>query len=68
MRIRVNGSDRDVPAGTTAADAARLVGVEASERGVAVAVGGDVVPRGEWAATRLVDGDEIEVVRAAAGG
>ncbi|MBU2694571.1 sulfur carrier protein ThiS [Pimelobacter sp. 30-1] len=36
--------------------------------GVAVAVNDEVVPRGEWAARRLVDGDVVEVVTAVQGG
>src|SRR5690606_28889300 len=42
--------------------------VTAADRGVAVAVGGEVVPKAEWATTVLADGATVEVVRAAAGG
>ena len=37
-------------------------------RGTAVAVNGEVIPRGEWAATELRDGQEIEVLHAVQGG
>ena len=37
-------------------------------RGVAVAVDGEVVPRGEWSATELEDGREVEVLHAVQGG
>ena len=37
-------------------------------RGVAVALGGEVVPRGAWSSTSLPDGAEIEVVQAVQGG
>jgi len=35
---------------------------------VAVALNGEIVPRDRWAATRLRDGDELEVVHVVAGG
>ena len=37
-------------------------------RGVAVAVDGEVVPRGEWATTELRDGQQVEVLHAVQGG
>ena len=39
-----------------------------SPKGIAVARNGEVVPRSTWADTPLQDGDEIEIVTAAAGG
>ena len=44
-------------------DLARLV-----DRGVAVAVQGEVVPRAEWVTMCLRNGDRIEVVGAIQGG
>jgi sulfur carrier protein len=35
---------------------------------VAVAVAGEVIPRGRWTTTSLGDGDQIEVVAAIQGG
>jgi sulfur carrier protein len=37
-------------------------------RGVAVALNGEIVRRGDWATTALHDGDIVEIVSAAAGG
>jgi sulfur carrier protein len=37
-------------------------------RGVAIAVNGIIVPRSQWEHARVVTGDAIEVVTAAAGG
>jgi sulfur carrier protein len=37
-------------------------------RGVAVAVDGEVVPRGEWDTTELHDGTRVEIVGAVQGG
>jgi sulfur carrier protein len=38
------------------------------ERGVAVAVDGEVVPRAEWESRALSEGENVEVVRAVQGG
>jgi sulfur carrier protein len=40
----------------------------AEGRGVAVAVDGEVVPRGDWPSTRLREGQKVEVVAAVQGG
>ncbi len=39
-----------------------------SERGVAVALNGEVVHRGQWPSTVVGDGSYVEIVTAAAGG
>jgi sulfur carrier protein len=36
--------------------------------GIAVAVNGTVVPRGEWDSRRVQDGDAVEIVTAVQGG
>ncbi|MFG3576698.1 sulfur carrier protein ThiS [Micromonospora chersina] len=66
MELIVNGSGRDLPGGSTVADVVRAVTTQ--ERGLAVAVNGEVVPRGGWSATVLRDGDRVEVLSAAQGG
>ncbi|WP_246496347.1 sulfur carrier protein ThiS [Miltoncostaea marina] len=45
-----------------------LVGVDPAEAGLAVAVDGEVVPRGEWGRTPVGEEASVEIVRAAAGG
>ncbi|MFF3851701.1 sulfur carrier protein ThiS [Micromonospora sp. NPDC002575] len=66
MELTVNGVGRTLPAGATVAD---LVGLVTDQRrGLAVAVNGEVVPRGGWPATVLRDGDRVEVLSAAQGG
>ena len=40
----------------------------ASERGVAVARNGEVVPRSSWRSVCVVPGDSIEILTAVAGG
>jgi sulfur carrier protein len=68
MTIRLNGTERDLPDGTTVADALALLDVGPSARGVAVAVDREVVPRGRWSETVLRDGDDVEIVMAIQGG
>jgi sulfur carrier protein len=67
--VSVNGDPRELPAGSSVADVVALVSPAAANgRGYAVAVGGEVVPRGEWATTRLADGAKVEVLAAIQGG
>jgi sulfur carrier protein len=62
----VNGTPWDGPEDSTVAD---LVSRWCpSPRGIAVARNGEVVPRSRWDRTRIVAGDQIEIVTAAAGG
>jgi thiazole synthase len=68
MRIELNGQPRELHEGATLADAVRESGAEGEARGVAVALDGEVVPRGEWAATALRDGQSVEVLAAIQGG
>lgn len=68
MRVVVNGEARDLEAGASVADAVAAAGAPDAERGVAVAVEGEVVPRGEWAERILAEGETIEVVHAVQGG
>lgn len=68
MRIVLNGVERVITPGASVADAAALVGVADDERGVAAAVGGEVIPRGHWERAMIREWDRIEIVRAAAGG
>jgi sulfur carrier protein len=64
--VVVNGTPWDGPEGATVADlVARWC---PSPRGIAVARNGDVIPKSSWGTTRLVPGDRIEIVTAAAGG
>jgi sulfur carrier protein len=68
MRVTINGVARELPEGARIADALRAVGVDADERGVAVAVDAEVVPRAGWNETTIPDGARLEIVRATAGG
>ena len=67
MIVELNGKPTDLPEGAALVDAVTAAGADAI-RGVAAAVGGEVVPQAEWESRRLVEGDEVEVVRAVQGG
>jgi sulfur carrier protein len=66
--LTVNGEPRELETGATVADLVRLLSESPDGRGVAVAIDGDVVPRGAWADTALSEGAQVEVVVAVQGG
>jgi sulfur carrier protein len=66
--VVLNGEARELPDGATVAEAVLAVGVSGDGRGVAVALDGEVVPRGEWARTRVREGQHVEVLHAVQGG
>jgi thiazole synthase len=67
MKVELNGEPRELDEGATVADAVRAAGADPDAGGFAAAVGGEVVPRGEW--TRpLAEGERIEVLAAIQGG
>ncbi len=68
MKIELNGEGCELAEGATLADAVREAGADAPMRGVAVALDGEVVPRGEWEATALAEGRKVEVLAAIQGG
>jgi thiamine biosynthesis protein ThiS len=65
--IRVNGQD-EVLAVQTLAALLEHKAVDGSQRGIAVALNGSVVPRSAWPQTPLRSGDSVEIVRARQGG
>jgi sulfur carrier protein len=65
--IRINGESEPLGAATLEALLAEKA-VDSSQRGIAVALNGAVVPRAAWRETRLKPGDSIEIVRAKQGG
>jgi sulfur carrier protein len=66
--VELNGREERLPDGATVADAVKAVGVDGEQRGVAVAVDGEVVRRTDWVSTRLSDRQAVEIVRAVQGG
>ncbi|MER7191032.1 sulfur carrier protein ThiS [Streptomyces flaveolus] len=66
MNISVNGEPREVAPGTALDALVRTL--TAAPSGVAAALNETVVPRTQWSATALSDGDRVEVLTAVQGG
>jgi sulfur carrier protein len=66
--IALNGESSDLRAGETVAAALMRLGLHADAAGVAVAVNGEVVPRGEWESFPLQEEARVEVLTAMQGG
>jgi thiamine biosynthesis protein ThiS len=66
VRLTVNGEEREVAAATTVEALVALLGLD--RRKLAVERNLEIVPRSLFAATRLVDGDRIEIVAFVGGG
>jgi sulfur carrier protein len=65
MRVTVNGEAREIA--STSVDA--LLGeLEYEGSHFAIALNYDVVPKNQWAQTRLNSGDEIEIITPRQGG
>jgi sulfur carrier protein len=65
--VTLNGERRELGERATVEAAVHAAGAP-SGRGVAVAIDGEVVPRGEWATTEVRDGQQVEVLHAVQGG
>ena len=63
--VTINGEQRQMPDGATVV---RSLSDDRLGRGVAVAVAGEVVPRGSWDRIELHEGANVEVVSAVQGG
>jgi sulfur carrier protein len=66
VQVWINGEQRELPDGASVRDALAALGAPGD--GVAVAVDGEVVPRGEWPAVVLGEGARVEVLTAVQGG
>ena len=65
--ITLNGERRELGEAATIETAVRAIGAP-DGRGVAVALDGEVIPRGEWATTEVSDGQQVEILHAVQGG
>lgn len=65
--VTVNGEPREA-VGRSVAELVSDLGLPADGRGVAVAIAGEVVPRGTWATRPLAAGEHVEVLVAMQGG
>jgi sulfur carrier protein len=68
MTVTINGASRELPAGATVASMVAALENAPDGRGIAVAIGGEVVPRAQWPNTELREGANVEVVVAVQGG
>ena len=68
MTITVNGHSRELADGATVHTLLAQLPGTPEGRGVAVALDGEVVPRGAWSRTEIADGSRVEVVVAVQGG
>lgn len=66
MRVSVNGEDYELPEALTVAELVERVGL--ADRRIALELNREIVPRGEYAGTKLNEGDRVEIVRAIGGG
>ena len=66
MNVLLNGEATELPEDVTVAEILQRLG--APDRGVAVAVDSEVVPRGQWERTAIHAGARVEVVQAVQGG
>jgi sulfur carrier protein len=68
VTVIVNGQPAQLAPGQTLAGLLAALGHPPGGPGIAVAVNGEVVPRGAWSTTALDDNDRIEVLGASQGG
>jgi sulfur carrier protein len=68
VTVEVNGRPAELPEGATVGDAIEAAGASPNGRGVAAAVDGEVIRRGDWMHTPLREGQRVEVVMAVQGG
>ncbi len=66
--VIINGERQELPPEATVDTVVQSLASGPEGRGVAVAVGGEVVPRAAWASTKLAEGARVEIVAAVQGG
>ena len=66
MRLKINGDEKDVTNVSTLVDLVQHLAMK-SDR-VAVELNREIVPRANWEATTLKDGDQLEIVHFVGGG
>ena len=67
MRLQINGEAREItPAQDTLAALIEQLGMKADR--VAVELNREIVPREQWPATAIRDGDRLEIVHFVGGG
>ncbi len=66
MRLKINGDEKQIPNISTLANLVDHLAMKADR--VAVELNREIVPRANWTATTLHDGDELEIVHFVGGG
>jgi sulfur carrier protein len=66
MRLKINGDEQQIADVATLADLVAHLAIKADR--VAVELNREIVPRANWPATNLKDGDELEIVHFVGGG
>ena len=66
MRLKINGDEQQIADVATLADLVAHLAMKADR--VAVELNREIVPRANWPATNLKDGDELEIVHFVGGG
>jgi thiamine biosynthesis protein ThiS len=66
MLLQLNGVRRDFPEGLNVSALVEHLGMKADR--VAVELNLEIVPRANWQATQLKDGDKLEIVHFVGGG
>ncbi len=68
MNVVVNGRATEVEINATVSGLVARLGRDPKGKGVAVAVNGEVLPRGSWDRTAIRPADRIEILDAIGGG
>ncbi len=68
MELFINGERRRLRDVSTLAQALEQINLTVEDRGVAVALNDEVVPKPRWRVTSLESGDRIEIIHAVQGG
>jgi thiamine biosynthesis protein ThiS len=66
MKLQINGAEKEVSSPISLAALVESLGMKAGR--VAVELNRNIVPREQWAATGLADGDRLEIVHFVGGG
>ena len=66
MNIKVNNKEMIVPEGSSLSQLSQTLNLP--EKGVAIAVNNQMIPRQNWLDKKLAENDKIVVIKAACGG
>jgi sulfur carrier protein len=67
MNIYINSKLQELPAQAKLTDALGALNISA-QKGIAIAINNNVIPRGEWDTHVLQDADKVTLIRATQGG